>query len=452
MLVFNFSLGCQRLFSFVMNPFDMRICSLFFLTVVLLFSCTKSEDVVEQNTGQNEDYPLIMMHGALGSGDTYATQAQRFVSNGYASDLIFAFDWNSLDQGGTPEIDLDLFVDQVLATSGKSQVVLIGHSAGGNLGYTYLEDENRAEKVARYVHVGSFVNASPAGPNGQIPTLNLYSLADEVVQGGDIPGAQNIALSDLDHYQIATSEESFIEMFKFLNNGQIPEHNILEDDNVILEGRVVDLGSNEMQEGITIEIFKIDANTGGRAVQDPVDILVTDSNGNWGPWEAEKGQRYEFVISSDDPDFKKLHYYREGFVKSDRLVYLRSFPPPGNPVSLLLGLLPESEDQSVFAIFASNQAVLNGRDELSFNSVELSTPALAAPDQTNIAFFIYDNGDMVSSGNQHLFFGTFPFLNGIDLYTSVENCQIIPISFNGVTLHAENWKSANQGYSIVVFN
>jgi len=428
----------------------MRI--LYFLSFLILVSCSSTDGGDEVQEAQKSDFPIIMMHGALGSGDTYATQAQRFVSNGYSAELIYAFDWNSLDQLGTPELELDVFVENVLTTSGKGKVILVGHSAGGNLGYTYLSNAARAEKVERYIHVGSFVNAGPAGPNEEIPTLNLYSLADEVVDGDDIPGAVNVALAELDHYQIATSSESFVEMYKFLNNGNEPLEDIVEEDNVMLSGRVVDLGSNEEQGDVKIEIFKIDENTGGRSSQEAVDELSTDDNGNWGPWQAEKGQRYEFVISSSQSDFRKLHYYREGFVKSDHLVYLRSFPPPGSPISILLGLLPESEDQSVFAIFSSNQAVLSGRDELDFNEFELSTQALASPDQTTIAFFVYDNGDLVSSGNQHLLFGAFPFLNGVDLYTPVENCLIIPITFNGVTLHAENWKSSNQGYSIVVFN
>lgn len=137
-------------------------------------------------------YPVVMVHGFLASGDTWAPFQQLFTSNGYHPDLIFAFDWNSLNQGANHVALLDAFIDGVLAKTGAPKVRLIGHSAGGGLGYSYLSDPARAAKVDGYVHIGSMTQSGAAGPGGSVATLNIWSPGDKVAQGGDIPGAVNI--------------------------------------------------------------------------------------------------------------------------------------------------------------------------------------------------------------------------------------------------------------------
>ena len=36
--------------------------------------------------------------------------------------------------------------------------------------------------------------------------------------GGEIPGAVNVQQTTTDHFQVATSEETFLSLFKFFNN------------------------------------------------------------------------------------------------------------------------------------------------------------------------------------------------------------------------------------------
>ena len=98
----------------------------------------------------------MFLHGFLGSGDTWTNHAMRLSSNGYCDEHIVAFDWNTLDQaesaGADRVVELDARINQVLSLTGASQVDLVGHSAGGGLSYSYLEDADRAAKVAHYVH------------------------------------------------------------------------------------------------------------------------------------------------------------------------------------------------------------------------------------------------------------------------------------------------------------
>ena len=48
-----------------------------------------------------------------------------------------------------------------------------------------------------------------------IPMLNLWSSADLAVPGGDVEGIDNVQLTEEDHYQIATSVDSFAAIYEF---------------------------------------------------------------------------------------------------------------------------------------------------------------------------------------------------------------------------------------------
>ena len=193
---------------------------LFLSAVISVFvsACSPDDEIInivdKSETCDTTYLPIVMCHGFLASGDTYAKQAQRFLQNNYCGVSVYVFDWNSLGGGSNVEA-LDAFIEGVLARTGASQVELAGHSAGGGLGYDYLADATRAAKVAHYVHLGSSPQTAPAGPNGEVPTLNIWSPYDAIVAGADIPGAQNVQLAGKDHYEVATSLETFEAMFQF---------------------------------------------------------------------------------------------------------------------------------------------------------------------------------------------------------------------------------------------
>ena len=143
--------------------------NLLFFFITLSVACSKAdvlvfqEPVPEPLAVQCDTclYPVVMVHGFLASGDTWAPFHQLFTSNGYKPNLLHAFDWNSLAQGANHSAALDGFIDRVLAKTKAPKVRLIGHSAGGGLCYTYLSNAARAAKVDGYVHVASSVQPNP---------------------------------------------------------------------------------------------------------------------------------------------------------------------------------------------------------------------------------------------------------------------------------------------------
>ena len=117
---------------------------------IAVSSCKKEEcpdDIITGSVCDTTYYPIVMCHGFLASGDTYAGQVKRFIQNDYCSNSTYVFDWNSLG-GGSSVNELDAFIDQVLASTSATKVELVGHSAGGGLGYDYLSDATRAAMMA----------------------------------------------------------------------------------------------------------------------------------------------------------------------------------------------------------------------------------------------------------------------------------------------------------------
>jgi hypothetical protein len=429
---------------------------LLFLFVLGISAC--SDDETPLNPGDQTAAcdttltPIVMCHGFLASGDTYAGQVKRFVQNDYCGQSVYVYDWNSLGGGGSSPALLDAFIEGVLERTGAAQVNLVGHSAGGGLGYDYLSDATRAAKVAHYVHIGSNPQTGPAGPNGEVPTLNIWSPYDAVVAGADIPGASNLQLAAKDHYEVATSAETFAAMFEFFQGTSPASTTVVSDGIRAVGGKVLTLGENEPLVNAIVKVYTVEAATGFRSSEEPVVTYTTNEYGQWGCFNALEGQHYEFEVTPAEANGRKLHYYREPFLTSDNLVYLRAMPPPSSLAGLLLASLPENDAQAVVIAFASSNAVITGRDDLNVNGLELSTPEFASEENTSIAFFLYDNGNGQTDGNAVGLFANFPFLAGVDMFFPTAEPESITLTMNGRTLNVRNWPSETEGITVAVFD
>ncbi len=428
-----------------LNPIDTTTNPIDTLT----FDTIDVNPLPQCNTGY---LPVVMAHGVLASGDTYAPQIMRFTSNGYCNNRLFTFDWNSIGNGIDNVGILDAFIDEVLATTNATQVELVGHSAGGGLGYNYLSNPTRAAKVAHYVHIGSSTQSGPAG-GGTVPTLNIWSEADEVASGGNITGATNVKLTDADHYQVATSPEAFEAMFTFFTGTPPQTTDIVGEARFNVGGKAVTLGENAPLNGAIVEVYEVNPQTGWRVTEQPQYTFTTDAKGYWGNFTPKSNTPYEFFIQSNVAGDRPVHYYREGFNHTNTNIYLRTLPPPGSLAGILLGGLPKNDNQSVVAIFASSQAVVNGRDELFINGTELSTAAFAPASETAIAFFVYDaNNNQTTDNTAITLFGITPFLAGVDVFLPAAEPASIPVNFNNRTMYIRNWPSETEGVIVPVFD
>ena len=401
---------------------------------------------------ESDHVPVVMVHGLLASGDTYANHVMRFTANGYCEDRLFVYDWNSVGGGNSPAL-LDAFIDEVLATTGADQVDLMGHSAGGGIGYTYLSDEGRAAKVRRYVHIGSFAQSAPAGPDADVPTLNLYSSNDRIVVGNEgIEGAVNVDLVDDDHYEVATSDASFAAIWEFLT-GSEPEVTSLEpqeSEPVVIAGRAASLGENTPAVGATVNIHEVEAGTGQRLRARPHATFTTNEQGYWGPFAGRAGVHYELHVIPVTG--REVHYYREPFVRTNTKVYLRTLPGGAGLAGLLINALRFDEDQPTSVIFLANRGLQPG-DELTLDELDLSGPDFTDRANTTIALFFFDNnGNGETDGTPVPLFAAFPFLAGTDFAPGADPSQSTVAELNGRKIGMPRWSAANDGVSIAVFD
>jgi Lipase C-terminal domain/Lipase (class 2) len=396
--------------------------------------------------------PVVMVHGLLASGDTYAAFAQRFTSNGYKWNRMYAFDWNTLAQSANDVPNLDKLIDDVLQKTGYKQVELIGHSAGGGLCYNYLKDAKRAAKVAHYVHVGSSVQSNAAGSNGEVPTLNLWSDGDKTVTGADIKGATNVKLIGLDHYQVATSAESFGAVYEFFKNEKPTTTAITWEGGPCIGGRVVSFGENQPAAGATVNVYEVKSTSGERVTATPLYTTLTDAEGRWTPVAVKPNVTYEITVKEQGAGKRTLHYYREGVYHNNFFVYLRVLPPPASLAGILLSGIPTNPEQSVLNVFASSQAIINGRDSLKVDGATLSTSQIAPASKTMISLFLYDNNKNGKSDFTIMpLYSSFTFLNGVDQFFDAAKNEPIEIKMNNRTLFVRRWK-ASEDISVAVFD
>lgn len=429
----------------------MQKLGLLFISIFLLFSCTDNTNTgnlpITDPVPSGKD-PVIFVHGFLASGDTYEKQVKRFTSNGYSLADLYAFDWNSLGNRNVINGNLNKLVDSVLAKTGKTKVHLVGHSAGTGVVQEYANVY--PSKVKSLVLLAGF----PPASQGAIPILNIYSSFDFIAQGGrDVSGGTNVKQTDKDHYEVATCAETFVEMYKFFNGGASPANTeYTPESDVILWGKSGAFGENIFLANTNVEIYKVNPTTGFRINATPDAIFKTNKDGNWGPFRADKTAYYEFVVYDNVQGSRKVHYYREPFTRSDKLVYLRTFPTGLSIAGLFLASLPKDDRLCITAFFGASQAAVENRDELILDGNVLTINKFCSKENTTIALFAYDDNrnkvsDMVSLAS----FASFPFLKGADIYFPTDSPQSVTMTFNGRTIKARNWKSGSEGVNVIVF-
>jgi len=419
--------------------------------ILLCFWVLVAPSLSAQSSGCDSTFrPIVFVHGFLASGDTWANFVRDFQAAGYCPDRFYAFDWNTLDRSVDHNSALDVAIESLLARTGARQVDLIGHSAGGGLGYLYLTDSARAAKVARFVQIGSMSQGRPAGPNGETPMLNLWSDGDRVVAGKEIPGATNSMLPGLDHYQCATSRTAFETVFRFLNGTAAPGAGQTPGGPLRIGGRALFFGENIPVAGAGVAMYYMDSRTGARIGEAAV-VTETDAQGYWSAEGIRPHVPVELVVRAA-PDARPVHYYREGFSHPNSLVYLRTLPKPGSTVSLMLATLPKAPEQAVVNVFSADQAVVAGRDTLLVDGIPLSTDKFAPAEKTVISFFLYDgNSNKKSELAPVGMFGRFPFLMGVDMFLNPKKSKPMTFLFNGRKLVVRKIP-ASEGIQVVVFD
>lgn len=367
--------------------------------------------------------PMVMIHGFLGAGDNYAAMANRLkMEGGYCNSYLQVYDWNTLARSTTEVLRLDSVIKAICASTGASQVDLVGHSAGGSLGYSYLSDSLRSSRVAHYIHIGSRPMPKPAGYKAGVATLNVYSTSDRTVQGADIPGATNARFSNYDHFGLVTADSTTMAILNFVEAAKTPatqKKSSTQKQTILL--RIVQMGDNQADADATILCQRLNDN--GEPEGSP-QAATANAAGEVALTEIAPNSPY--WITCQPRTGRAVAYYYPNISGGPLPLYLRTLPATGM-VNLLLGGIPKSADAAAWALFNSNAAITPQKDVLILNGDTLNTSAITPPSKTVVALFLYDNGDKQTSKQPQGLFAQAPFMNGIDYYmpttTAVQTLQ-----------------------------
>jgi pimeloyl-ACP methyl ester carboxylesterase len=356
--------------------------------------------------------PVIFVHGGSGSGAQFDTQALRLTSNGYPADRIAVHEYDSTFGTNTMEqvwAGLDALIAELLSETGADGVDLLGHSLGTTVSQGYLSSPERAASVAHYVNIDGRTAASPPGG---VDTLAVWGEGDQTRQ---IVGAQNYYAPDQSHVQVATSAETFAQIYRFFTGHQPETTDVLPERGWIrLSGEANVFPQNQGADGFTLRIFEIDRRTGRREHRRPDATFTIGPDGAWGPFKAHAGERYEFALTRTDGSVH--HVYFQPFLRSDHLVRLLT-SRPGEGLDLLREPSATSAGFGVirYKEMWGDQGANN--DTLEIDGVNVLNPATAPRTKRVNAMFVGDdNLDGVtdlSAPVQPWF--SLPFISAVDL-------------------------------------
>ena len=417
-----------------------------YIFLSLLFFSLNS--IAQQPCDANKQ-PIVFVHGFLASGDSWSTQVQRFKNNGYCENQLFVFDWNTIGSEKSDSL-LEVFIKMVLTKTSATQLNLVSHSAGGGLCFSFLKDSMRSKLVSHYVHIGSVNMTGAAGTHNEIPTMNIFSPDDKVVKGTFIDGVTNIKEDGMDHLQVATSVASFEAMYSFFNEEKMPaakEMMFHKTGKSTISGRAVTLGENTPLSKDSIFLYEFDAQKGERISKKPI-VLITDSNGYWPSTFVNSNSYVEFELRPKNG--RVIHYFIEPQATDNNLIYLRSIATTGI-AGKMLHAIPKNDTTVALAIFSTDHAIVYGRDSLTIDGINLSTPELTTAKKTIVASFLFDDGDGITSAKAIKSFGIGVFLNAVDVFIKADSTQHSSIYYNGKRISLPRIASKD-GVMVAIFN
>ena len=271
-------------------------------------------------------------------------------------------------------------VDKVLKATGASKVVLIGNSRGGNAIRNYIQNGGGDKLVSHailggtpnhgvwslkgfreaneFAGTGPFLTALNAPKNaagdevtGPVQWLTIRSDNNDkfaqpdglwigmagkptgvTAAGPELKGATNVVIPRIDHRETSYSPAAFEAAYRFIT-GQAPRtQGIVPEAAPVLNGQITGLGVNPADPktgnfsnnlplpGAQLEVYATHPTTGER-LGAAVHRKTVGADGVWGPFTAQTGQAYEFVVSA--PGYATTHIYRSPFARSSALVHLR---------------------------------------------------------------------------------------------------------------------------------
>jgi pimeloyl-ACP methyl ester carboxylesterase len=251
---------------------------------------------------QVEHLPIVFVHGYLGSGAQYRSQAQRFASNGWPAERITAIDYT-----GFTATMLDAHINAQLERFDVDQVYVAAHSLGTAVMAGYLGNAAQAAKVRAYAALDG-IGANCSSIQTRCTAISAASMGQS-------------------HVEAATSPESFARQYQHFT-GQAPQTtDIVAQEDIEISGKALEFSANAPVAGVTEgRVYETNPDTGlrvGWPDDEPVATFDIRSDGSFGPVSGLKGDKtYEIAITNEQSN-GTIHFYQQPFVRSSHILRLQ---------------------------------------------------------------------------------------------------------------------------------
>jgi triacylglycerol lipase len=272
-------------------------------------------------------------------------------------------------------------VDKVLKATGAAQVVLVANSRGGYAVRNYVQNGGGDKTVSHailggtpnhgvwatkgfreaneFAGTGPFLTALNAPKNaagdevtGPVKWMTIRSDNNDkfaqpdglwigargtptnvTFDGPALKGANNVVLPRVDHRETSFAPAAFDAMHRFITGRAPHTTGVTAQTPAVLNGKITGLGlsptdpatgnySNNLPlPGARLEVYATDPATGERR-GGAVHSKTVGADGLWGPFQAQAGVPYEFVVSA--PGYATTHIYRSPFPRGSDVIHLRA--------------------------------------------------------------------------------------------------------------------------------
>ena len=269
-------------------------------------------------------------------------------------------------------------VERTLKATGATKVILVANFRGGNAVRSYIDGGGMQyvshailggtpnhgvwaikgfREANEFAGTGPYLTALNAPKNtagdevvGPVKWLTIrsdsndkYAQADGVwfgskglatnvsAKGPELQGATNVVIAGIDHRETAYSAPAFAAAYRFVT-GKAPAVDIVPEATIRLSGMVTGQGldstdpksgtfsNNLALPGARLTLYATNRATGERVGAEVYDTTV-GADGRWGPFAAQPGVAYEFVIAA--AGYATTHIYRSPFPRSSNIVHVR---------------------------------------------------------------------------------------------------------------------------------
>ena len=162
------------------------------VSCILIFPCFASSKVVSTVKTEQNQTPILFVHGWYTKGTDWNIMREWFQANGWPETSLYAFTFDDRRdcsiQGNINNANrMKQWIDEILGETGAEKIDIVGHSMGGLSSRYYIKFLGGIDKVDDYVSVGTPHHGEEIGETCEI-CLKANALLLSLNEGDETPG------------------------------------------------------------------------------------------------------------------------------------------------------------------------------------------------------------------------------------------------------------------------